>query len=68
MASADPENQNGPRRICAGTGVTYCPSNVENRHVWLTCRSRLWLLYCVSTTIFSSPALAKFDKAKSISR
>src|ERR1700677_2353628 len=32
------------------------------------CRSRLWLLYWVSTHIFLIPPLARFDSAKSISR
>src|ERR1035438_6301963 len=32
------------------------------------CRSRLWLLYWVSTHIFLMPPLARFDSAKSISR
>ena len=32
------------------------------------CRSRLWLLYWVSTQIFLMPALTRFDSAKSTSR
>ena len=32
------------------------------------CRSRLWLLYWVRTQIFLMPELARFDRAKSISR
>jgi hypothetical protein len=32
------------------------------------CRSRLWLLYWVSTHILRIPALARLDSAKSISR
>src|SRR5271163_2682843 len=32
------------------------------------CRSRLWLLYWVSTQIFRIPPLARLDSAKSISR
>ena len=32
------------------------------------CRSRLWLLYWVSTQIFLIPLLARFDSAKSTSR
>jgi len=32
------------------------------------CRSRLWLLYWVSTQIFLMPALTRFDSAKSMSR
>src|SRR3954469_15977050 len=32
------------------------------------CRSRLWLLYCVSTTIWKKPALARFESTKSTSR
>src|SRR3954451_11840367 len=32
------------------------------------CRSRLWLLYWVRTAICSTPALTRFDRAKSISR
>src|SRR6185369_10972700 len=32
------------------------------------CRSRLWLLYWVSTQIFRMPPLARLDSAKSISR
>src|ERR1022692_110568 len=32
------------------------------------CRSRLWLLYWVSTQILLTPALTRFDSAKSISR
>ena len=31
-------------------------------------RSRLWLLYCVSTTILRNLALAKFDRQKSMMR
>ena len=31
-------------------------------------RSRLWLLYWVSTAIRSTPALTRFDNAKSINR
>jgi len=42
------------------------PSRPLNRHVWLMCRSRLWLLYWVRTTIFRYPALAKLDSAKSM--
>src|ERR1700736_6717284 len=32
------------------------------------CRSRLWLLYWVSTQIFRTPPLARLDSAKSMSR
>ena len=32
------------------------------------CRSRLWLLYWVSTAIFLMPLLARLERAKSISR
>ena len=33
-----------------------------------TCRSRLWLLYCVRTAIRRKPPLTRFESAKSISR
>ena len=39
---------------------------VDSRHVVVMCRSRLWLLYWVSTHIRRIPALARFDSAKSI--
>src|SRR5689334_13502796 len=32
------------------------------------CRSRLWLLYCVSTAMRRKPALTRFESAKSTSR
>src|SRR3954447_13355963 len=32
------------------------------------CRSRLWLLYCVRTATCRTPALTRFDSAKSINR
>ena len=68
MASADPRNHRGPIRICAGTGVTYCPSIAGSRHVVVMCRSRLWLLYWVRTAILRMPPFTRFDRAKSISR
>ena len=67
MASAEPLNQCGPRRICAGTGVTYDPVSGDIRHVTEMCRSRLWDLYWVSTAIRRRPPLTRFDSAKSIS-
>ena len=38
------------------------------RHVLEMWTSRLWLLYWVSTTILSIPALTRLDSTKSISR
>src|SRR6266480_2727112 len=38
------------------------------RQVVVTCRSRLWLLYWVSTQIRRHPALTRLDNAKSTSR
>src|SRR5680860_1194586 len=38
------------------------------RQVWAMWRSRLWLLYWVSTTMRRKPALTRLDSTKSISR
>src|SRR5580693_3759252 len=68
IASAEPVYQCGPSRCCAGTGVTKLPSSVLIRQVVEMCRSRLWLLYWVSTAIRKIPALTRLDSAKSTSR
>src|ERR1700730_8255009 len=68
MASAEPGNQCGPSRCWAGSGVTELPSRSLIRQVVVMCRSRLWLLYWVSTQTRTMPALTRLDSAKSTSR
>src|SRR5262249_43178312 len=53
---------------CAGTGVTYSPSMLLSRQAVARCRSRLWLLYWVSTQIRRTPPLTRLDNAKSTTR
>jgi hypothetical protein len=51
IASALPVYHRGPSRCWAGTGVMYCPSSDDNRHVVVMCRSNECDLYWVSTQI-----------------
>src|SRR5215471_16813023 len=68
MASAEPANQCGPTRICAGTVVTASPTIGESCHAIAMWRFRLWLLYCVSTAIRPIRPFTRLDSAKSIRR
>jgi hypothetical protein len=68
IASALPVYQRGPSRCWAGTGVTKLPSRLDIRHVVVMCRSRLWLLYWVSTAIWRISAFTRLESTKSTSR